>query len=194
MRPSTFRRSFRPPTVSLNRILAGCGLAISLLHLNACSPNTALEFDAPRESAVDSGTREHRAQLIEDSIRQWSIYEDNELSQLSGFRKRAIVEGDFSGQKVEYVTYTFDGLEISGMFLDPDDAKPLLSSIEVTSTDWRIAQDISVGYSVRELIEVLGRPEKETVESLSYCGFNDCMTFNVKNNTVTSIAFDLSYE
>lgn len=140
---------------------------------------------------ADNAVRESRAEFIDNAVRPWTILDDSQLQHLSGFIKREILEGEHAGKTVEYVRYTLDGLELSGIFVNKKKDRPLFSTIEISSPSWNIGKGLRVGSSESEVISLLGVPEEQLPDSITYCGFTNCMTFSIRDSTVANILFDL---
>lgn len=92
------------------------------------------------------------------------------------------------GQAVEYITLTYDGLEIYGDVRERNRLAPIL--VVVTGSTWNIKHNLSVGAPMSRVIKALGEPINTNNHALRYCGETECVSFMVKDGKISKIEFD----
>jgi hypothetical protein len=93
-------------------------------------------------------------------------------------------------------TFHFEGLTIEGLVVvdktigeEKGSSEVLLSSITVTSPQWRILHGLEVGAPAEKLLEVLGTPYEDINSVIKYAGTTEEIHFFIKQKKIEKIHF-----
>lgn len=110
------------------------------------------------------------------------------LGNLQSEKIERVVNPGLDSETIELRTFEFPGLEIYGNLPEPDRLAPI--RIVVSSPDWKIKYDLTVGSQATRIKEILGIPNNINGRELEYCGETECVTFFERDGSIEKIVFD----
>ena len=96
------------------------------------------------------------------------------------------------GAKITYYIFVFkDGLEVFCRVVSHhvDGSHVQLTSVDVSSSQWPILNDLNVGQKISKVVMVLGQPTSDENNILTYNGETEEVSFHYANDVVTRIVF-----
>lgn len=119
----------------------------------------------------------------------------DQIRNLGVIEKEVIEEEDnphIDNVKIPYYTFIFkDGLEIYCRVVEEHsaDSHVQLTSVHISSSKWPILYDLQVGERISKVVSVLGKPNADERNILTYSGETEEVSFHYADDVVTRIIF-----
>lgn len=118
-----------------------------------------------------------------------------QIRNLAAIEKETKQEEDnpfVDGEKIPYYIFVFkDGLEVYCRVVSDhaDGPHVQLTSVDISSSKWPVLHELNVGQDVAKVVSVLGKPDSDEHNIMTYSGQTEEVSFHYSNGFVTRVVF-----